>query len=208
MSNKYQPIETLQDIKRMMERSSRFISLSGWSGVSAGICALGGALVAHNRLEAFLTADNYNEYAAISLNIGLIVIAAVTFLAAFASAFFFTYLRTRRNGAKIWDSTVQRLFINTAIPMAAGGLFLLRTMELGHWELIAPGCLIFYGLALLNASRFTLGEIRYLGYCQLILGICNLWISYSGLYFWALGFGVLHIVYGILMWWKYERNAA
>jgi hypothetical protein len=95
--------------------------------------------------------------------------------------------------------------INVIIPLAVGGIFLLRSMQLGQYELIAPGCLIFYGLALINASKYTLGEIRYLGYCELLLGLINLWMIGYGLYFWAAGFGLLHITYGIIMWNKYER---
>ena len=77
----------------------------------------------------------------------------------------------------------------------------------GEFELVAPGCLIFYGLALVNGSKYTLGEIRYLGYGMLALGIMNLFYVAYGLYFWAMGFGILHIAYGITMWMKYERNS-
>ena len=106
----------------------------------------------------------------------------------------------------MWGNATIRLFWNTAIPIATGALFLIRMMQLGEFELVAPGCLIFYGLALVNASKYTLGEIRYLGYGQLALGFMNLWYIGYWLYFWAMGFGVLHILYGILMWYKYERN--
>jgi hypothetical protein len=216
MDSQHQPLETLQDIKRMMERSSRFISLSGWSGISAGICALGGAWAANSRLLAYgasrrnnHTTDPYLSFnnSEWGLMTDLLIIAAVTFITALVSAFIFTYIRSRRNGVPIWDRTVQRLTWNTMLPMIVGGLLLWRAVELGYFELIGPGCLIFYGLALVNASKYTLGEIRYLGYGQLILGIMNLWINYRGLYFWAAGFGVLHIVYGVVMWWKYERRS-
>jgi len=83
---------------------------------------------------------------------------------------------------------------------------LFRLIEAGAVGFIAPGCLIFYGLALVNGSKYTLGEVKWLGYGQILLGIINLWWVGNGLYFWALGFGVLHIVYGTLMWWKYERS--
>ena len=105
----------------------------------------------------------------------------------------------------LWGTTSYRLLWNMAVPLAAGGLFLIRSIQLEQYELIAPGCLIFYGLALVNAGKYTFGEVRYLGYGQLILGIANLWMTGYGLYFWAAGFGLLHIVYGILMWYKYER---
>ncbi len=213
MDSQHQPLEALQDIRRMMERSSRFISLSGWSGISAGICALAGAWAVHLRLNRNLSDtglrggyEYYTRITGILLIRELVWIGAITFVAALVSAFLFTYRRSQRNGVPIWDRTVQRLTWNTFMPMLVGGLVILRAMQLGYFELVAPGCLIFYGLALVNASKYTLGEVRYLGYGQLILGIFNLWITHGGLYFWAAGFGILHIVYGTLMWWKYERK--
>jgi len=213
MDSQHQPLEALQDIRRMMERSSRFISLSGWSGISAGICALGGAWAAYNRLNEYapVTGEiNYNNPAPLNtrgetLLTDLIWIAVITFLAALLSAFIFTYLRSRRNGVPIWDRTVQRLTWNTLLPMTAGGLLILRAIQWHYFVFVAPGCLIFYGLALVNASKYTLGEVRWLGYGQIILGIINLWVTGASLYFWAAGFGVLHILYGAMMWWKYER---
>lgn len=211
MDSQHPPLETLQDIKRIMERSSRFISLSGWSGISAGVCALVGAWAAHSRIDRFLHPvrgrNYYNSDSGVVLMYDLIQIAAVTFVAAFISAFIFTWSRSRRNGTPLWDPTVQRLAWNTILPMVVGGIVLLRALSLGYYTLVAPGCLIFYGLALVNASKYTLGEIRYLGYGQLILGIINLWVVGSGLYFWAAGFGVLHILYGAIMWWRYERKS-
>lgn len=195
----------------MMERSSRFISLSGWSGVSAGVCALIGAYFANKRIhEIFLdgfpdrTTDGPGLRSIFLFN-DLIVIAALTFIGALVTAFLFTFLRTRKNGVPLWDRTVQRLVWNTFLPIAMGGLLLLQALNLGYFELLAPGCLIFYGLALVNASKYTLGEIRYLGYGQLILGIFNLYDFSHGLLYWTIGFGILHIIYGFLMWWKYER---
>jgi hypothetical protein len=211
MDSQHPQLETLQDIKRMMERSSRFISLSGWSGVSAGVCALLGAWAAHNRIDRFLHPGSGRNYyrsdSGVLLMQDLMLIAAVTFAAAFISAFIFTWSRSRRNGTPLWDPTVQRLAWNTILPMVVGGIVLLRAISLEYYILVAPGCLIFYGLALVNASKYTLGEIRYLGYGQLILGIINLWSVGSGLYFWAAGFGLLHILYGVIMWWKYERKS-
>jgi hypothetical protein len=136
----------------------------------------------------------------------LLRIALVTFMAALVSAFLFTYIRSKKSGVPLWDHTTRRLAINVAIPMIVGGLFIYKMMELGFYHLVAPACLLFYGLALVNGSKYTLGEIRYLGYGQLILGVWNLWSLGYGLYFWAAGFGVLHIVYGLLMWWKYEKD--
>ena len=106
----------------------------------------------------------------------------------------------------MWGNVAFRLFINVSIPLLVGGIYLFRLIHFGTFGLIAPGCLIFYGLALVNASKYTLAEVRYLGYLQLLLGIINLQFVGLGIYFWAVGFGLLHIVYGAYMWYKYERN--
>jgi len=132
-------------------------------------------------------------------------VAIYTLAAAIVFAFVFTYLRSKKNNVPVWGSASKRLIVAIAIPLIAGGLYLLRQIQMGHYGLIAPGTLIFYGLALLNGSKYTLGEIKYLGYAQLALGIISSWMIGYGLYFWTLGFGVLHIVYGAIMWYKYER---
>lgn len=200
------PIETLQDIKKMMERSSRFISLSGWSGVSAGLCALTGAVLAHEKLTTYRSStESVVDMTGIGLINYLVGLAAVVFVAAFISAFFFTYIRSRKNNTPIWDPVSRRLMWNVLIPLAAGGICVLKVLQEGYYDLIGPLCLVFYGLSLLNASKYTLGEIRYLGFGQLILGIISLWVPGYGLYFWAAGFGILHILYGLIMWWRYER---
>lgn len=92
------------------------------------------------------------------------------------------------------------------IPLATGGLFILSMLQYDEWRYIAPACLIFYGLALVNASKYTLTDIRYLGLLEIVLGLINTQFIGYGLYFWAFGFGVLHIVYGAIMWWKYEKS--
>jgi hypothetical protein len=213
MAEKNQPQDSLQevkDIRRIMERSSRFISLSGLSGIAAGFFALVGAatarwLIFENYYRHYNNTGHWDEKEFIRLKIQLMGLAAGVFAAAFLSAFYFTWRKSNRQGISLWEPTSRRLFWNMVIPLIAGGLFILGMLQYNHWDFVAPACLIFYGLALVNSSKYTLTDIRYLGYCEIILGLINMqWIGY-GLYFWALGFGLLHIVYGIIMWWKYER---
>jgi len=217
MDAQNQSLQDLQHIKKMMERSSRFISLSGLSGISAGICALIGAWFANNIIERSggmlgegriykrdYSMDTLQEF----MESKLFNIAVITLVGALIFAFLFTYLRSKRNNIAIWGTASRRLLTAVAIPMIAGGFYLLREIQVGNYGLIAPGCLIFYGLALVNGSKYTLNEVRYLGYGQIILGIVNCWMMGYGVYFWATGFGLLHIIYGILMWYKYERITA
>ncbi|RXK83089.1 hypothetical protein [Filimonas effusa] len=213
MTQSNQHLAALQDIKQMMEKSSRFISLSGLSGVAAGICAIIGAFIAHSWLQdpAFSESEEIlyssgTRPASVILQSRLFVLAAVVFIAALFLAIVFTWLRSKQTGIPLWGNTARKVMVAVAVPMAVGGIFILKIADAGAYGLIAPGCLFFYGLALLNASRYTLVEIRYLAYTQLILGALNLWRIGYGLHFWTLGFGISHIIYGIVMWYKYERN--
>jgi len=178
--------------------------------VAAGAFGLAGAAIA--RYVVFK--DYYAEYGERghfegkdfqALKLQLIVLATGVFAAAFFSAFYFTWRKSNQQGHSLWSAVTKRLFWNMAIPLVAGGLFILGMLQHDEWRFVAPSCLVFYGLALVNASKYTLTDIRYLGYCEIALGLINMqWIGF-GLFLWAIGFGVLHIIYGIVMWWKYER---
>jgi magnesium-transporting ATPase (P-type) len=215
MSEQQQSLSAIHDIRQMMERSSRFISLSGLSGISAGICAIIGAVMAYPYVYGYKdyiintpanSAGSTDDGYSIILNTYLFWIAICTFGAALLSAFIFTYIKSKKEGIPIWGNSAKRLLVNIAIPLVIGGIFLFKLLQFGTFGLVAPGCLLFYGLALINASKYTLQEVKYLGYGQLLLGITNLAFVGYGLYFWAAGFGILHILYGAYMWWKYDRR--
>lgn len=204
-----QTLETLQDIKRMMERSSRFISLSGLSGIAAGICAIVGAWFAKEKLNSYyirFETDGYTGPNFHLLKMDLLMIAVAVLGAALLSSFYFTWRKAKHNKLPVWDATARRLTWNLLIPLLAGGLFIMAFYQNNEWRYIAPACLVFYGLGLVNASKYTLTDIRYLGYCEIILGLLNTQFVVYGLYFWVAGFGLLHIIYGFVMWWKYEKN--
>jgi hypothetical protein len=207
-----QHLDTLSDIKRMMERSSRFISLSGLSGIFAGTIALVGAWIAYGWLHEYYV--NWNTSGLFSaedfnwLRLKLIALGLMVMALALCGGTYFTWRRARRNHLPIWDVTSRNVLINALIPMMAGAGFIAGMLYNNLEAMVAPACLIFYGLALVNASKYTLSDIRYLGIAEIILGVLNVFYLRRGLYFWAVGFGVLHIFYGAIMWWKYERQSA
>lgn len=208
MEEKNQHLETLTEIRSLMEKSSRFISLNGLSGIFAGIFALIGAVIAFNYLHsynrynyAYLMDGRVNSdfYLFFFLNALFVLVSSLSF------GSYFTIRKAKRNNQSIWDATSKRLLINLMIPLFSGGLFCLILLYHGLIGLIAPATLIFYGLALINASKYTLNDIRYLGICEIILGLIgSVYIGY-GLLFWAIGFGLLHIIYGSVMYFKYEK---
>ena len=207
----------LAHIRTLMERSSRFISLSGLSGAFAGVMALGGARLAQYHVaQAIGSPDDGVTYDLVrsgvfqldELSITLLVDAIMVLVLALLGAFWFTWRRSRHTGQRLWDPSARRLAWNLLIPLAAGGLTCLAFLYHGLPGLVAPATLVFYGLALLNASKYTLDEIRWLALSELALGVVACFWVGAGLLFWALGFGVLHIVYGGLMWMRHERGKA
>ncbi|PZP49896.1 MAG: hypothetical protein DI598_06810 [Pseudopedobacter saltans] len=201
-SNK-ENLEALHDIRKIMNQSSRFIGLSGLSGIAAGICALFGAIVAHYEIERYWS--DYVEGHPEKLRCTMLLVAVGTLIAALLSAWFFTYRKTMSKDGKIWSSNMKRLLLSLFIPLFAAGIFLLKMVYLGYDQIIAPGCLVFYGLALMNASKYTFKEVGNLGMCEIALGLICLFIPGYGLYFWTIGFGLLHIIYGGIMWNKYDK---
>ncbi len=196
-------LKDISEIKELMNKSSRFISLSGLSGIMAGIYALIGAAVAY-----WLVANSTREYLILDGTTFRLVMLDL-FIIAFLSiitGIFLTTRKAKKNGTKIWDSSSRRLLINFLVPLIVGGLYILIILEQQKYGQTAALMLIFYGLALINASKYSIGDIRYLGFIEIILGlICALLPGY-GFWLWVLGFGVLHIIYGALMYFKYDRK--
>lgn len=195
-----------------MERSSRFISLSGLSGVFAGFFALAGVCAFYIYVNANLN-YGYSQLAkAVPVDISLDFIrfcfldAAAILVLSILFAIFFTTRNAKSKGQTIWDSSARRLIINLAIPLVAGGIYCLVLLKYGWFGLIAPTTLIFYGIALVSASKYTLDEIRWLGISEIVLGLIGLYFIGYGITLWAIGFGVLHIIYGLLMYVRYEAK--
>lgn len=211
MHDQDQQLEAIQDIRRLMQRSSKFLSLSGLSGIAAGVWALVGSYFAYDWIQEYYVAYNERGYTGLAfqkLKLSLILLAGAVLAAALVSAFYFTWRRASKNKMPVWDHTSRMLIVNTLIPLVTGGLLILALLlRYNEWQYVAPLCLIFYGLALVNGSKYTLSEIRYLGITEIVLGLVSTQYIGWGLWFWAIGFGVLHIIYGFFMWWKNERTA-
>ena len=203
-------LEALRDIRQMMQRSSKFISLSGLSGIAAGLWGLAGSFAAWKVVLAheqrYASGLPYSRQAIEQLRVHLFLLALGVLGLALLSAFYFTWRKTKKDGVPLWNHTSWQLTWNMLLPLGAGGLFVLALLQAGVWPFIVPACLVFYGLALINASKFTLSDIRYLGISEIILGLIATQYLNKGLLFWAIGFGALHIIYGFIMWWKNERN--
>ena len=195
-------LKDISEIKNLMNRSSRFISLSGLSGIFAGIYALIGAGVAYFFLlpiQYYVTLHSWNFKMLVGLLIAVAVLSVVT-------AFLLTTRKAKAHNAKIWDDTTKRLLLNFMIPLVTGGIYILIKLNSQHYGLTAALMLIFYGLALVNASKYTIGNVKYLGYVEIIAGLLCAALPGYGFYFWVFGFGVMHIIYGGIMYFQEKKQ--
>ncbi|TDQ76974.1 hypothetical protein [Sphingobacterium yanglingense] len=200
-------IKEIGQIRSLMERSSKFMSISGLSGILIGSYALIGAFFGYITVYGYRSDFRYRDnYITDSGIIGkLVLIAGLVLLLSILTGFLMARYKAKKNNQTIWNATSKGLLTATAIPLLTGGLFSLLLVYKGEYGLIASSLLIFYGLALCAASTFTFKEARWLGLMDIVLGLLALCFPGYGLWFWAIGFGLLHIIYGIIVHQRYEK---
>jgi hypothetical protein len=199
-------IKDIAAIRTMMERSSKFLSLSGWAGILAGIYAIVGAYISYvffkfNPVEIVYT----TTVASFAELLNVIVIATVVLLLSIGTAIFLSFKRATKRAESLWNATSRRMLINMSVPLASGGVLILVFISLGLIGLIAPLSLLFYGLALFSAGNYTFSEVRFLGIILILLGLLGSCFIEYGLLLWVVGFGLMHIVYGIYIHIKHQR---
>lgn len=208
MDQNQEHLKNLSEIRSLMERSSSFLSLSGLSGVCTGILGIITFLISYLRLfpyyDKFGTRYNIREMKNEAV-IFFLFFSALVLLITFIEVIYFTYRKAKKKGLPLWDGSAKRLLFNLFIPLMTGGLFCLILVYHEIYFLIPASMLIFYGIALFNAGKYTLHDVRYLGISELILGLLAAFFPLTGLWFWGIGFGAMNIVYGIVMYVKYER---
>lgn len=193
-------LNDLSEIRKIMSRSSRFLSLSGLSGVSTGLIAFAGALLAG---QLVFSRGNYLLGEAVVINgdemRDLVLIACGTLLLSVVSALWFTIRKSKRENQRVWDAQAERLLVSLLIPLITGGLVCVILLRMGYVGFLPAMTLIFYGLALVSGSHYTLSHIRYLGLAEILLGLLALIFIGQSLYIWMLGFGLFQMVYGLLI---------
>ena len=209
MENLSNSVEDIKTIRKMMEESSRFLSLSGLSGIIAGVTAIAGALAGSLLLfgnDGFSVKNLFSEIpdkVVFDVKWQLFAIAVLVLIISIIIAFILSYRKAARDGKSLFTPVSKKMLFNLLIPLLSGGIFVIILFSRSEYQLIIPCLLIFYGLALVNAGKFTVGEVLYLGIAEIILGLITAFHPGLGLITWILGFGILHIIYGISMYRKF-----
>lgn len=206
MSEDY--LQEIQKIRELMQERSRFLSLSGLSGILAGLYALIGAAIAY-RLSMTSETIAYHDLKSNSFSdilIELVLVAFAVFISALLTALYFTHKKAKKHNEKIWTKASIKALKSFVIPLATGGTFVFLLIFKQYYYLVAPSCLIFYGVALYSASHYTFRDIGALGIAQILVGLSAMYFDGYGFYFWIFGFGILHILYGTIMYFKYDKD--
>ena len=210
MNQSEQPLEDIRVIRKLMEESSRFLSLSGLSGIIAGVVGLAGAWIAHLVIKAN---NPYTDWYLRPLAGGeagngtvleLFGAMAIVLLVAFSAAVVFSSRKAKKSGVNAWTPVTRRMLVSLLVPLAAGGLFVLFTVKTVPANVTAASTLIFYGVAMMSVGKFTFGEIHWLGALEVVTGLVCILLPQWTIIIWAAGFGVIHICYGLFMHLRYK----
>ena len=192
--DKNKALESVNELKELMEKSSKFVSLSGMTAVLAGTYALAGAFAVGNLLGSDSSQEEW------------IAVASLVLVASIITACILSWYKAKKTGQKLFSKLTYRIAWNFALPLLTGGLFCTALLLHGNYGLLSSVMLLFYGLSLVNVSKFTYSNVAWLGYAFLCLGILNCFLEGHDLLFWTIGFGGFHILYGVLFYLQYERN--
>ena len=160
--DKDKALESVFEIKELMEKSSKFISVSGIAAILAGIYALAGAYIA----TQVITSDMY-----LSDTLKLMAIIAMAVLAAAAvTAGILSYCKSQKMGQKFFSRLTYRALWNFSLPMLTGGVLCISILMHEYYDILASVMLLFYGLALVNVSKFTYSSIVWVRLCFHLFG--------------------------------------
>ena len=205
MENVENYLSEIKEIRKIMTESNRFMSLSGFSGILIGIYALIGSCTAYRII--YFPFSMFRKVYVNQIFDNLFLIAVIVLILALSTGVWLTWRRTKKQGKTIWNTSTRQMLLNVSIPLLTGGIFIFIFALRGFYSVIAPSCLIFYGLALISGAKYTRKELFYMGLFEIGLGILAALFPGVGLLFWAIGFGILHIIYGAVMYFRYETHS-
>lgn len=206
--NEHDAIKNIKEIKTILQQRTRFNALSGTSGMLAGSYALIGAYIAYRKIYfskdiVYREIQTWYNSTDVLMLLGL---AFIILILAITTGIYFSARKAKKNSESLWSPVTFKILGNLSIFLITAAIFLFFLLHRSYITMLAPTCLIFYGLSLINISNLTLTEVRHLGISVLVIGLISLFFPGNGLLFWALGFGFMHILYGFIMWYNYDKK--
>ncbi|HEY4539305.1 MAG TPA: hypothetical protein VIG94_04750 [Faecalibacter sp.] len=201
--NEINPFEQLEEIKSMMQKTTKFSSINGWSGIWVGIIGL----VASYLVYSIILESSFQWHGLApdeSRDAKLAFMLIITLIVACSGGVYFIAKKSKRNGESFINSVTKRILIRFLTILGIGGLVCGLLYYHLSFVYVAPSTLLFYGLALLYIERDTIKELKYLAFVEIILGLLAFYFIYNGLLFWTIGFGIVHLFFGVFLVNKYK----
>ena len=181
-----------------MQQNSSYFSLSGLSGILVGIYGLLTVYMVHMLTSTYGDGfDGSSQLPIALLEIGILVLAVVMILVALITLRIRAKRSAKKHNEKLWSPFSKKLRFHTLILLLLFIVILAVVANKGYYSIITPLMLLLYGIFLLNLSRLV-GRLRYLAFAELILATIAYFIYDKELLFLGLGFGIFHIIYGIV----------
>ncbi|MEW6510686.1 MAG: hypothetical protein AB1428_06960 [Bacteroidota bacterium] len=185
-----------QDLRSATAQPTRLLTLTGLPGILAGLIGTGGAAGAH----AVVTSEGGE-----ASKIGFIaLIGAGAALLTIGCSAFHSARRLSHWGKTAWSAADREVVREMATPLLAGLMFTAVLVMHRMFMAIPGSLLVFYGLSLDAAAKATRPEVRWLAWIEIALGMIAFVFTEHALTYWAVGFGISHILYGGLMYFKDE----
>lgn len=189
--------ENLRVIRDLMERSTKYSTFSGLSGVLAGTASITGCIVTH------LLQRRFPDPA--SFRIPFLLTWSLVILCAIGGDFLLTKRRATRVGKRIVSRLGKQMVIASAPGLGTGALLTLYFLSHNLLADIFPMWMLAYGIAVCAVGLFSQREVSWLGAAFLAAGTITLLLPLFGLtalpalglIMMAVTFGGFHIVYGI-----------
>jgi len=154
-----------------------------------GLTALGAAYIAHN--QAPLIRDwlfTWLVEAALAFGIGL----------------FAMWQKSKLAGTSLNTAPARKFALSFVPPLVCGVAITLGLWRLGHFEAMIPVWLLLYGAAVVTGGSYSVRAVPIMGWCFIVLGAVAFFLPAStGNIMMAIGFGLFHIIFGIVIARKY-----
>jgi hypothetical protein len=177
-------MDNLRFIRETMERSAVFTAVPGWGTVGIGAAAFPAAWIASRQTSPELWLTTWLVTAFVAVLIGAATTANK--LQGVEKSQFFRPLRNFAFGL--------------APPLATGAVLTLALYRMGRVDALAGMWLLTYGSGIVTGGSFSVRVVPLMGLCFMGLGGIALFVPAGWEDAWlAAGFGLLHIVFGVII---------
>lgn len=183
--------ENLRVIRELMERSTKYSTFSGPSGILAGAASIVGCVVTHSLATRPPGSDSFR--------IPFLITWSMVILFAIGADFLLMKRRAARVGKRIVSRLGKQMVFAAGPGLGTGVLLTLYLLQHNMLTNVYPFWMLSYGIAVCAVGQFSQREVKALGVAFLLAGTLTLLMPGWGLPLMALSFGGFHIIYALLI---------